>query len=101
MGTKNISLPPELQQFVEAKVASGEYAHFSEVVRDGLRLLMKRDAEKLEWLREAVAEGVWSAEDEPLVFFDDAEMKRVRKRGRKIADTRYRRHLGVYATDIW
>jgi putative addiction module CopG family antidote len=57
MGTKNISLPTELEAYVDAKVASGEYAHASEVVRDGLRLLMLEEARKLEWLRNAIAEG--------------------------------------------
>lgn len=58
MGTKNVSLPPELEAYIDAKVASGEYAHASEVVRDGLRLLMQEEAEKLEWLRAAIAEGL-------------------------------------------
>jgi antitoxin ParD1/3/4 len=62
MGTRNVSLPPELEQFIDAKVAAGEYAHASEVVREGLRLLMRDDAEKLEWLRNAIAEGVASVE---------------------------------------
>jgi antitoxin ParD1/3/4 len=58
MGTKNISLPIELEAYVDAKVASGEYAHASEVVRDGVRLLMRQEAEKLEWLRNAIAKGL-------------------------------------------
>jgi antitoxin ParD1/3/4 len=57
MGTKNISLPRELEEYIDAKVASGEYAHASEVVRDGVRLLMQEEARKLEWLRNAIAEG--------------------------------------------
>lgn len=57
MGTKNISLPKELEAYVEAKVTSGEYAHASEVVRDGIRLLMREEAQKLEWLRNAIAEA--------------------------------------------
>ncbi|MGA7354965.1 MAG: type II toxin-antitoxin system ParD family antitoxin [Candidatus Cybelea sp.] len=57
MGTKNISLPKELEAYVDAKVESGQYAHASEVVRDGIRLLMKEEAEKLEWLRNAIALG--------------------------------------------
>jgi antitoxin ParD1/3/4 len=57
MGTKNISLPEELSAFVDAKVASGEYAHASEVVRDGLRLLMREESTKLEWIRGAIAKG--------------------------------------------
>jgi antitoxin ParD1/3/4 len=62
MGTKNISLPPELETYVDAKVASGEYAHASEVVRDGIRLLMQLEAEKLEWLRNAIQEGIDAVE---------------------------------------
>lgn len=62
MGTKNISLPRELEKYIDAKVASGEYAHASEVVRDGVRLLMRQEAEKLEWLREAVGKGIADAD---------------------------------------
>jgi len=58
MGTKNISLPEDLEAYVEAKVESGEYAHASEVVRDGIRLLMREEAAKLEWLRGAIAVGM-------------------------------------------
>jgi antitoxin ParD1/3/4 len=57
MGTKNISFPEELEAYVDAKVASGQYAHASEVVRDGIRLLMREEAQKLEWLRSAIAEA--------------------------------------------
>jgi antitoxin ParD1/3/4 len=57
MGTKNISLPKELEAYIDAKVESGQYAHASEVVREGIRLLMKEEAEKLEWLRNAIALG--------------------------------------------
>ena len=57
MGTKNVSLPEELERYVDAKVASGEYAHASEVVRDGLRLMMQEEAKKLAWLKEAIALG--------------------------------------------
>lgn len=67
MGTRNISLPPDLEAYVEAKVNSGEYAHASEVVRDGIRLLMQQEAEKLEWLRDAIAKGITSAEREELI----------------------------------
>jgi antitoxin ParD1/3/4 len=35
----NVSLTPELEQFVQAKVESGRYNSASEVVREALRLL--------------------------------------------------------------
>ncbi len=82
MGTKNISLPPELEQYVDAKVESGEYAHASEVVRDGLRLLMRQEAEKLEWLRNAIAEGIASAERGEL-YDSQTMLSEVKRRGRK------------------
>ena len=39
----NVSLTPELDQFVASKVSSGRYTSASEVVREGLRLLEERD----------------------------------------------------------
>jgi len=41
----NISMAPEFEQFVDAKVNSGDYSSASEVIRAGLRLLKERDAE--------------------------------------------------------
>jgi antitoxin ParD1/3/4 len=40
----NVSLTPELEQFVAAKVATGRYNSASEVVREALRLLEEHDA---------------------------------------------------------
>jgi antitoxin ParD1/3/4 len=42
----NVSLTPELEQFVEARVRSGLYHSASEVIREGLRLLAEQDAVK-------------------------------------------------------
>jgi antitoxin ParD1/3/4 len=39
----NVSLTPELEQFVASKVASGRYNSASEVMREALRLLEERD----------------------------------------------------------
>jgi antitoxin ParD1/3/4 len=80
MGTKNISLPPELEEFIDAKVASGSYAHASEVVRDGLRLMMRAEAEKLEWLKDAIAESQADPRSVPM----DEAMKRIKSRGRAL-----------------
>jgi putative addiction module CopG family antidote len=51
----SITLPNEMAEMVKAKVASGEYASESEVIRDGLRTLAARDAAVERWLREDVA----------------------------------------------
>ena len=39
----NVSLTPELEQYVHGKVKSGRYLSASEVVREALRLLEDRD----------------------------------------------------------
>ena len=39
----NISITPELEKFIQAKVKSGMYQSASELVRDALRLLAERD----------------------------------------------------------
>jgi len=51
----SITLPNELAVAVRAKVASGEYASESEVIRDGLRVLMARDRAVERWLSDQVA----------------------------------------------
>lgn len=50
----SITLPKELIELVKAKVASGQYATESEVIRDGLRSLAARDRAIESWLRDEV-----------------------------------------------
>lgn len=40
--TRNVSLTVEINAFIRHQVASGQYQNASEVVRAGLRLLMKQ-----------------------------------------------------------
>ena len=40
----NVSLTPELEQYIRGKVDSGLYSNASEVVREALRLLLAREA---------------------------------------------------------
>ncbi len=51
----SITLPNEMAAQVRAKVATGEYATESEVIRDGLRTLLARDRAMERWLKEEVA----------------------------------------------
>jgi antitoxin ParD1/3/4 len=48
----NVSLTPELEQFVSAKVESGRYNSASEVVREALRLLEEHDIARAAQLAE-------------------------------------------------
>ncbi len=50
----SITLPNEMADVVKAKVATGEYATESEVIRDGLRVLLARDRAVENWLLEQV-----------------------------------------------
>ena len=51
----SITLPNQMADAVEAKVAAGEHATESEVIRDGLRALMERDRAMENWLVGQVA----------------------------------------------
>lgn len=48
----NVSLTPELEELVSAKVQTGRYSSASEVVREALRLLEDRDRAKAAQLAE-------------------------------------------------
>ena len=82
----NVSLTPELEQLVNQKVSSGLYQTASEVVREGLRLLIERD-QRTEALRceiragfEAVARGEYTDYDGTTI---QKLADRVKSRGRK------------------
>ncbi|MEM6846264.1 MAG: type II toxin-antitoxin system ParD family antitoxin [Bacteroidota bacterium] len=57
----NVSLTPDLEQYVQNKVKSGRYQSSSEVVREALRLLEEKDQERqhrLEALKADIQEGL-------------------------------------------
>jgi antitoxin ParD1/3/4 len=72
----NVNLTAELESFVRNRVDSGKYNSQSEVVREGLRLLMEREdtkAASLAYLKGALDEGLTDLEegrvyDGPRVF---------------------------------
>lgn len=47
-----ITLTPEIEIIIKQKVASGNYASETEVIKESLRLLQERDERKLKSLRE-------------------------------------------------
>ena len=53
----SVTLPHDMAALVKAKVASGEYATESEVIRDGIRALLARDAAVEKWLQNEVAQS--------------------------------------------
>jgi antitoxin ParD1/3/4 len=55
--TLNVSLTPELVEFVQGRVRSGRYQTASEVVREALRVLELREVDRLRTL-DAVRENL-------------------------------------------
>lgn len=81
----NVSLTPELEQYVNDKVATGLYTSASEVVREGLRLLFEREqaaALRLDELRRRVAVGLQQLDRGEGVDGEQA-FERLRQRGRQ------------------
>jgi antitoxin ParD1/3/4 len=76
VATRNVVLTQRQQKLIESLVQSGRYQNASEVVREGLRLIERREAEdaaKLVALREAAAVGIAALESGAYKEFADAE----------------------------
>jgi antitoxin ParD1/3/4 len=61
MPTRNVVLTEQQSAFIEGLVAGGRYQNASEVLREGVRLLERREAEhaaRLQALRDAVQVGI-------------------------------------------
>lgn len=61
----SVTLPNEMAAQVRAKVASGEYASESEVIRDGLRALQAREKATEAWLRGEVVPAFDALKSDP------------------------------------
>ena len=72
--TVNISITPELDTFLQSRVESGRYQTTSEVVREALRLLERREQERDEALfrlKERLERGAGQAERGELIDGDE------------------------------
>ena len=85
-----ISLPPELEQLIQAKVASGRYQSASEVIEAALRLLEERDdrgRDGREELRAQIRIGLDQLNRGEAKVYDDESLKdlfkQIKTRGRK------------------
>jgi antitoxin ParD1/3/4 len=82
----NISLTPELEQYVNGKVRGGMYHSASEVVREGLRLLKEKDElyqYKLAELRREIQIGIDQGEQGQVKPLTDELVQDIKDRGRK------------------
>jgi putative addiction module CopG family antidote len=75
----SVTLPHDMAAMVKAKVASGDYASESEVIRDGLRTLQARDAAIERWLQDEVAKSCDEYAADPSIGIPAKDvMKRLR-----------------------
>jgi len=84
----NVSLTPELEKFVQARVKSGRYQTASEVVREALRLLETHEQtyeEALARVRAKLKRGIEQAERGQLIDADEVfeELRRRSAQWRK------------------
>lgn len=76
----SITLPKEMAEVLKAKVRSGEYATGSEVIRDGLRVVIARDRAVESWLHDpvGVACGALNANASRAITADPVRARRRR-----------------------
>jgi antitoxin ParD1/3/4 len=82
----NVSLTPELEQYVNGKVRSGLYHSASEVILEGLRLLKEKDdlhQKKLRDLRRDLQIGIDQAERGEVSRFSEQTLGEIKSEGRK------------------
>lgn len=82
----NVSLTPELEQYVNGKVRSGLYHSASEVVREGLRLLKEKDdihQKRLQDLQHDLQIGIDQAERGEVSPFSEQTLREITAEGRK------------------
>ena len=94
MATRNVVLTDRQQKLIDTLVEAGLYQNASEVLREGLRLLERREAEdaaKLAALKEAARLGIVSLQHSEPLSLDDASSLRRRLKdigARAIANAR-------------
>lgn len=79
----NVSLTPELEQFIDAKVKSGFYSSASEVIREGLRLLDEQETikkKRLDMLNIEIDKGLASLKAGNLISSEDAYSQLIDRR---------------------
>ena len=78
MPTRNISLTPEQDAFIDEMLEAGEYRNASEAMRDAVSALQHRramDALKLERLRRSIDTGLAELDRGDYEEVDDADLE--------------------------
>ena len=80
MPTRNISLTPEQDAFIDEMLKAGEYRNASEALRDAIRALQQRRAEealKLDKLRLAIQQGLAALDRGDYIEVEDKDLETV------------------------
>jgi putative addiction module CopG family antidote len=78
-----ISLRPDLEAFLKAKVQAGRYRDANDVINDGLQLLKERDQAEFEALRKLLGQRMKESRRGDSVPFDSKAREGIRRRGMK------------------
>ena len=82
----NVSLTPELDEWINRKVQSGLYKSSSEVIRDSLRLLRAQEEQRMAMvkdLRQELLVGINQLDSNKTVDFDPKLIKTIKESGRQ------------------
>ena len=77
MPTRNVSLTPEQDAFIDEVLAKGEYRNASEAMRDAIRALQQRrvlEALKLDKLRLSIKAGVAALDRGEYIEVEDTDL---------------------------
>ena len=79
----NVSIPPQLKNWVDSRVAEGRYSSASDFVRDLLRRDQDSAMDETAWLRGLIAEGLASgiSDETPETIIENVIARRQARRG--------------------
>ena len=83
----NISLTPEMDEWVSQKIKSGQYKSSSELIREGLRLLQAREEQRekmVEDLRSELLIGIKQLDAGKSKKFDKRTLNKIKTDARKM-----------------
>ncbi len=78
----NVALPPELEEIINRKVASGLYPTATDVIRAALDLLRRRDDQRQELLKE-IAVGIEQANEGKVEPLTEELIEQIKPQGRE------------------
>jgi putative addiction module CopG family antidote len=79
-----VTLPAEMVELVQRKVASGEYADESDVISDGLTFLEDEEQRLERWLREEVVSACREFDEDPFSAVSSVEFRLELEQARKV-----------------